>query len=61
MAGKKCGAKCLALFFIIVEEIVKYGIAIRNKAERNTMKNRILLYDFHLFDGEGAGADTQGD
>lgn len=22
------------------------------------MKNRILLYDFHLFDGEGAGADA---
>jgi hypothetical protein len=37
---------------------VKYGIANRNKAERNTMNNRILLYDFHLFDGEGAGADT---
>lgn len=57
-AGKKCGAKCPALFFIIVTEILNYGIAIRNKAERNSMDNRILLYDFHLFDGEGAGADA---
>ena len=43
------------IFFYYDHRIVKYGIAIRNKAERNTMKNRIMLYDFHLFDGEGTG------
>ena len=43
---------------MISEEILKYGIANRNKAERNSMNNRILLYDFHLFDGEGAGAEA---
>lgn len=55
---KKCGTKVSHSFFMIAEEIVKYGIANRNKAERNTMKNRIWLYDFHLFDGEGAGAEA---
>ena len=52
-AGKKRGAKVSRSFFMIATQIVKYGIANRNKAERNTMDNRILLYDFHLFDGEG--------
>ena len=55
---KKCGAKSLTLFFIIFGEILKYGIANRNKAERNSMDNRIWLYDFHLFDGEGSGAEA---
>lgn len=44
---------------MIATQIVKYGIANRNKAERNTMNNEILLYDFHLFDGEGGeGAEA---
>lgn len=45
--------------FLYSKEIVKYGIANRNKAERNTMENRILLYNFHLFEGEGEGAPSQ--
>ena len=53
VAGKKRGAKVSRSFFMIATQIVKYGIANRNKAERNTMNNEILLYDFHLFDGEG--------
>ena len=58
-AGKKRGAKVSRSFFMIATQIVKYGIANRNKAERNTMDNRILLYDFHLFDGEGGeGAEA---
>ena len=55
---KKRGAKCLTFFFMISEEILNNGIANRNKAERNSMENRIKLYDFHLFDGEGAGAEA---
>ena len=55
---KKRGAKALRFLFIIHTEILNNGIANRNKAERNSMKNRIKLYDFHLFDGEGAGADA---
>ena len=53
VVGKKRGAKVSRSFFMIATQIVKYGIANRNKAERNTMENKILLYDFHLFDGEG--------
>ena len=55
---RNVGRKPHALF-LYSKEIVKYGIANRNKAERNTMENRILLYDFHLFDGEGGeGAEA---
>lgn len=58
MAGKKRGAKCPAFFFYDSGTKCEYGIANRNKAERNTMKNESMLYDFHLFDGEGMGAEA---
>ena len=46
------------VLFYDIDRILKYGIANRNKAERNSMKDNLQLYDFHLFDGEGAGAEA---
>ena len=56
--GRISGGRIYPLTYLLCLQIVNIGIAIRNKAERNTMENRIWLYDFHLFEDGGAGAEA---
>lgn len=59
MEAGKLWAKYFRPFLIIFSDSDKYGIANRNKAERNTMIHKKMLLDFHLFEGEGgAGAEA---
>ena len=59
VAGQKWGENISSHFFILATDSEYNGIANRNKAERNTMENRIWLYDYHLFEGgEGTGAEA---
>lgn len=57
-AGKKRGTKCPAFFFYYIRRVKNTHSPSVIGQKGLYMKERTLLYDFHLFDGEGAGAEA---